>query len=161
MALPSDVPDLNRHQPRVITGVGGQTFTCGYLDWGMLVKFAYECGWRPLGTVPPAGWHEKLNPDDSAAKWYKNNYFSRLGQQVTAPDALNMAIALEHFLPDIPEHDALGHKVASQIEGAGMGRLRMIMPGAKVNSFEYFSGNNRAKVIAFIELCKLGGFSIG
>lgn len=156
---PHPMPDMGRNQPRVATGAGGK-FACGYLEWGMLIKFAYESGWRPLGTIEPPDWDHKRNPDGTPARWFKNNYFSKFGQRVTDDDALAIAVALDNSLPDVPDHDAMLHKVAAEIEGSGLARMRVLRPGVRMNSFEFFSGENKAKLRQFIEFCRAGGFAI-
>lgn len=156
---PEKFPDMGRNQPRIVTGAGGK-FVCGYIEWGMLIKFAYESGWRPLGTIEPDNWEEKRNADGTPARWFKNNYFSRFGQKITDEDALSIAVALENSLPDVPDHDAVSHKVAAEIEGAGLGRMRMLRPGVRMNSFEFFSGESKAKLKQFVKFCRAGGFRI-
>lgn len=91
------------------------------------------------------------------------NYFDRRGQQVTDDDARALADALERALPDVPDHDAIAHKVLSVIDTPGLGvppQLRMLNPRARLNPFEYFSGTNKARLRRFIAFCRAGGFRI-
>ena len=113
---------------------------------------------RPLFLSAGSG--PLTNPDGTPARWFKNNYFSKFGQRVTDEDALALAVALDGSLPDVPDHDAVAHKVAAEIEGAGLNRMRMLRPGVKMNSFEFFSGESKNKLRQFIKFCRAGGFVI-
>ncbi len=145
--------------PRTLVGDHGAR-TLSNLQWGLLVKLAYDRGWRPLGVRPPEDWNA-TGDDGQSRRWYFMDYFSTKRQTVLAADAAAMAVAIESALPDIPEHDALSHKVVQEIQLPDMEQpLRMLQPGVQVNAFEFFSGGTRAVVIDFVSFARAGGFSI-
>src|SRR5262249_37537985 len=59
-------------------------------------------------------------------------YFCNDGNCVTAEDAAALADALERALPDLPEHDALGHKSFEHPSEPG---VRLIRADTPVNPF--------------------------
>lgn len=145
--------------PRTITAqLGSLTFSnhC----WGMLMKLAFDSGWKPMGCQPPDDW-SAIDGQGNPRRWYSMDYFSRKHQRVLAADAMAIADALESALPDIPTFDALGLKVASSIDLPSLDNpLRSLRPGVKVHPFEFFSGSNRATLTRFIEFCRQGEFAI-
>jgi hypothetical protein len=84
-------------------------------------------------------------------------YFCNDGNRVTAEDAAALADALERALPDLPQHDALGHKSFEHPSEPG---VRLIRSDTPVNPFEWFSGKNKKRVEEFIAYCRKGGFEI-
>jgi hypothetical protein len=145
--------------PRTLTGPHGAR-TLSNLQWGLLVKLAYDRGWRPMGVRPPEDWNA-TGDDGQTKRWYFMDYFSTKRQQVVPADASAMAHAIESALPDIPEHDALSHKVVQEIQLPDMEQpLRMLQPGVQVNAFEFFSGQTRPVLIDFIAFAQRGGFTI-
>ncbi|HZW07226.1 MAG TPA: hypothetical protein VFF65_08880 [Phycisphaerales bacterium] len=145
--------------PRTVTGRQG-SMTFSNRSWGMLMKLAYDSGWKPLGCEQPERW-PVLTGEGDLNRFFSMDYFSRLGQRVTAEDAARIADAIESALPDIPAFDAMAHKVLSSIDAPGLPRpLRSIRPGVKVNPYEYFSGDNREPLGLFIRFCRAGGFAI-
>lgn len=145
--------------PRTVQGPGGR-IVFPNLHWGLVMKTAYDWGWKPRGTLEPAGWSDRAGPDGQPRRWHKHNYFTRAGQLVTDEDAAAIADALEAIMPDIPDHDAMMHKVASVIDFPDTKQLRMLRPGARYNAFEFFSGPNKPLLRRFIDLCRAGGFTI-
>lgn len=126
----------------------------------MLMKLAYDSGWRPLGCLPPEDF-QAVDLNGNPVRFFSMDYFSRKGQRVLPVDAAAIADALESALPDIPDFDAMGLKVSSSIDMPGLGRpMRTIRPGVKVNPYEYFSGDNRQTLRRIIEFCRAGGFAI-
>ncbi len=147
--------------PRTVTAPhGSRTFS--NQQWGMLMKLAFDHGWRPMGCQPPADWDQRfLDEDGVPRRFFSMDYFSRNGQRVMPADAAAIADALESALDDVPTFDALGLKVLSEIQLPHLDRpLRALRPGAKVNPYEFFSGPNRVTLLAFIEYCRGGGFAI-
>ncbi|MCW5765394.1 MAG: hypothetical protein KIT68_05405 [Phycisphaeraceae bacterium] len=146
--------------PRTVRGPGGElAFT--NLQWGMLMKTAHDFGWKPQGTLAPANWDKRYDEHGRLRPWHRNNYFSKAGQTVESADAAAIADALESILPDVPDHDALAHKVISSLDLPQIPRpLRMLHPGAQYNAFEFFSGPNKDLLRRFIHLCRAGGFEI-
>lgn len=63
-------------------------------------------------------------------------------------DAANLADALDEALDDLPDHDALTHKVPLGLHD-------------NVNQFEWFSGpHGKQYVKEFVEFCREGGFLV-
>lgn len=129
-------------------------------SWGMLMKLAYDSGWKPMGCLEPDAW-QAVDSAGNPQRFFSMDYFSRRGQKVMAADAAAIADALESGLLDVPTFDALGLKVSTSIDVPGLARpMRALRPGVKVNPFEYFSGENRWPLKQFIEFCRGGGFAI-
>jgi hypothetical protein len=151
----------------------------------MLIDLALHYGWKPAGTEdreddPPDEGdegdlvlsEEELEayavPDDHPlAQAIRSSlpqsddpvifaYFVS-GRRVTPEDARALADALERALPDLPRHDALGHKTFQIPDLPGVPLLRVETP---VNPFEWLSGSNRKELEAFLRLCRQGGFEI-
>jgi hypothetical protein len=79
------------------------------------------------------------------------------GQWVTDEDAGNLAAALEQALPDIPDEDALAHK----LEPDPFEPDRWIVKeGEELTLPEFFFGEGKEWVREFIAFCRQGGFSI-
>jgi hypothetical protein len=130
------------------------------LQWGMLMKLAFDSGWQPLGVAPPPD-YEPLDDQGKTKRWYTMDYFSVKNQHVSDDDARAIASALQVALDDVPEHDAVGHKVFQTLILPNMERpIRSFKPGVKVNPYEFFSGPNKATLVRFIEFFNLGGFRI-
>jgi hypothetical protein len=164
--------------PRTLTAPHG-AITFSNLQWGLMVKLAYDHGWKPWGVRPPEDWIASIDPSaeghasgagssggggrggrGGAKRWHFMDYFSLKRQQIVAGDALAMADAIERALPDIPTHDALSHKVIQEIQLPDVDEpLRMMQPGVTVNAFEFFSGANRRILQEFITLCRSGSQS--
>jgi hypothetical protein len=145
--------------PRTITGLHG-TRTYSNLQWGLLVKLAYDHGWKPIGVRPPDDWNA-TGEDGQTRRWYFMDYFSIKRQRVVDQDARNMAGCVEQALPDIPTHDALSHKVVQEIQLPDMEQpMRMLQPGVQVNAYEFFSGPNRPVLEDFVRFARAGGFAI-
>lgn len=137
------------------------------LAWGLLMRLGYDAGWRPRGTIAPAGWDDEPALRDQpgslqqgSGAWNGGDYFSPLGQQVSAEDASNLAGALESAMPDLPDHDAIAHKVESEIQFPNDASVRYFRPGESVNAYEYFSGPNKEKLRRLIDLLRTGPFTI-
>lgn len=145
---------------RVISSDNGR-FRVNDASWAMVLRLAYTHGWRPAGTREPDGF-TGLAPDGETPRlWNPKNYWARRGQHVSDEDAAAMASALESALPDIPDHDAMGHKVVSTIDMPDGREWRFISPFKKFNPYEYFSGTSKPKLIRFIAFLNQGGFTIG
>ena len=85
------------------------------------------------------------------------SYFNNAGFRVTAQDARALADALKSALPDIPSHNAMEHKSFQHPGAPGDLFVRLDTP---VNVFEWFSGENKPHLKAFIAFCRKGGFKI-
>lgn len=145
--------------PRVLSRADDQ-LALWNLEYGVLMKFAYVAGWRPAGTLQPDRWEERLDPQGVPRRWFSMNYFSRLGQTVTQPDAQALAGALEAALPDVPRHDALGHKVSVTLDLPFSRPVRLFRDGSRVTPYEFFSGPNRPTLERFISFAAAGPYRI-
>jgi len=129
--------------------------------WGHLYDLAIHGGWEPQGTQH-FGYDEvgfPLQGETCSPDWC-GTYFSNDGQVVTADDARNLADALECALPDVPDHDALEHKLEKSISPSGVPMIG-ISPETPINAFEYFSGDGKNLVKEFIKFAReSGGFQI-
>lgn len=126
----------------------------------MVLRLAYIHGWRPRGTREPDDWQGVASDGVTPRLWNARNYWSRRGQKVTDEDAAAMSEALETALPDIPDHDAIAHKVASTIDFPDRPAWRFLNPFRRINPYEYFSGAGKARLTRFIGFCAQGGFTI-
>ena len=117
--------------------------------WQAIFDLALMYGWKPGGTAAP---------DDFDGEW-NGDYFSNDGQLITADDARNLGHALELSLPDIPRHDAIGHKMkAIKVDGP-LSHIEALPDDA--NPLELFSGpEGRQEIEQFIALCRSGDFVI-
>jgi hypothetical protein len=155
------------------------------MTWKMLIDLALQYGWEPAGASAPDDLAEpigegevefverslgldKLPSDHPLVVEWRNymfesadpaidSYFNNAGYLVTATDAQALADALERALPDVPAHDALGHKTVELKSAPGE---RLLPFGTPVNPFEWFSGKNRERLKDFITFCQKGGFEI-
>ena len=154
------------------------TFHFDLADWHCVVELAEDNGWKPAGTVfdePPAEpiifgcgddpeAHERAEREDR----FLRDYFSNDGQMVTDEDAEALAAALERSLPDIPDHDAIGHKDKRNVLPRRIAKFIHIMPGLEpspapeetISAQEWFSGERKQRLVEFIAFCRAGGFNI-
>lgn len=147
----------------IITAADGSTLRVSDASWLMALYLARGAGWKPGGTAEPDNWPDVAparGPDGLPAPWRPGIYAPWLGQRLSDEDADRLADALERAMDDIPDHDAMAHKVCMQIETNDGRRWRMIAPDAVVMPFEYFSGNNKRKLWRLIRICRLGGFTL-
>lgn len=143
---------------RTIVGPGGR-FRVSNASWAMVLRLALNHGWRPAGTEEPEGWSGQTH-DGRPRLWNPRNYWARRGQGVAAEDAAALAAAVDAAMPDIPDHDAMAHKIATTIDLPRREPIRFIHPFRRFNPYEYFSGANKAKLGRFVEFCRAGGFTI-
>jgi hypothetical protein len=125
----------------------------------MILRLALSHGWRPAGTEQPEAW-DQGEPSDTPRVWNPRNYWARRGQSVTASDAAALAQALDEAFPDIPNHDAMAHKIVSTIDLPAGEPVRFINPFRRFNPYEYFSGANKARLERFVAFCRAGAFKI-
>ena len=156
------------------------SFRFNVFGWRHVLKLAEMYGWKPKGTKLNRGYilmrcEENEEKTDEIMNNWDGNYFNNSYQRVSAKDAINLSIALEKALPDIPDkpvHEEMPnyHKIT---EG---GAFDLSAPEEKIEEMvsaamrgedstnksplEFFSGY-RQKVIDFIEYCKSGRFAIG
>jgi hypothetical protein len=129
-------------------------------SWVMVLRLATTYGWKPKGTIEPDDWSGVAADGVTPRLWNPRNYWSRHGQQVLSEDAEALASALETALPDVPDHDAMEHKIVTSIDFPDRNALRFVDPFKRFNPYEYFSGTNKARLTRFIEFCRSGGFRI-
>jgi hypothetical protein len=129
--------------------------------WALLLKLAYDFGWRPLGTQAPAHWQPvPAEPWSESKPWNAADYFSGRGQMVSALDAASMAEALAAAADDIPNHDPFSDEAGRDLNNPGFPRLRHLAAERSVNSFEIFGGENKRLLREFIAYCRTGEFTI-
>lgn len=148
--------------PRTLVATHG-TLRFTNTQYGLAMKVAYDMGWKPTGTLPPAAYESDDPPTDDNGvpkKWPKMNYFAPAGQRVSDEDAQALGEKLEDILQDIPDFDATLHKVNQVIILPPLGEMRMLKPGSKVNVFEFFSGRNKTLLKRYAAFAKKGGFTI-
>src|SRR5574342_43488 len=139
-------------------------------SWAKLLELARLYGWRPMGTCPPSNidFH-KLNAD-----WH-GAYLTNDGQTVSREDAFSLAAALEKSLDDLPNENLkidwnpelwtdeddlpewLSPEERELIEEGLEAELLDIMG---IPPFEFFAGDEKRDLIAFIRFCRLGSFVI-
>jgi hypothetical protein len=119
-----------------ITGADGDRHYTFYA-WGMLIDLAIHYGFP---------YDDPSEPEDEEGRF-----------RVTAQKARAFADALERALPDIPDHDALEHKVVFHPAAPGERLLPFETP---VSPFEFFSGEKKERLKEFIALCRRGGLVI-
>lgn len=126
--------------------------------WGLLLRLAFENGWKPAGALAPIGWKE-TTPEGLPRAWNPADYFTGRGQRVRVEDAAALADALESVLDDLPNHDT-----------APLGSLRLDAPGFPVLfappdggpmlPFQVFGGINKPTFQWFIAYARAGSFAI-
>ncbi len=154
------------------------TFHFGLADWHCVVELAEDNGWRPAGTVwdePPeepiifgSGGDQEDYERAVRVDRFLTDYFNNDGQMVTDEDAEALAAALERSLPDIPDHDAIGHKDKRKAWPRRIAEWNQLMPGPEpspareetISAHEWFSGERKQRLVEFIAFCRAGGFNI-
>ena len=138
-------------------------------SWAKALELARIYGWQPLGTKPPS----MIDFYELGAEW-SGTYLTNDGQVVKAEDARSLAAALEKALVDIPEtrhpgdwspsfwlEDDLPEWLSPYekeiIEETLQDGLLDIMGTHPVN---FFAGEEKRYLVAFIRFCRLGSFEI-
>lgn len=132
--------------------------------WALLLRLAWDYGWRPRGTVAPAHWRPAGTIEgadfSNAPKWNPADYVTGRGQGVMTEDARDLAEALASIIDDLPNHDPLSGETVVTIDTPGFPRLRVMPHGRPLNAFELFGGQNKQGFRAFIDYCGAGPFTI-
>jgi len=140
--------------PRSVKANGGKAYCFKEVAWSQLLELALRGGWIPAGTCMQERDRNGVPIDGS---WcdpaWDGRYDSNDYQFVTAEDAMNLAAALEQILPDLPDHDALGHKTHTVTSSFGT-VVRMTDSRPPVNPYERFSGAGKRSLVRFIEFCR-------
>lgn len=138
-------------------------------SWAKALELARLYGWQPLGTKPPA----MINFYELGAEW-SGTYLTNDAQVVVAEDARSLAAALERALADIPDarlstawdptcwlEDDLPEWLSPYereiIEETLQDGLLDIMGTRPV---DFFAGEEKRYLVAFIRFCRLGSFEI-
>jgi hypothetical protein len=161
-----------------LCGRGGY-FRFSNTSWCKVLELADRYGWKPAGTEP-GRWvdpstgklDKQLSPDPE--EW-DGSYFGNSFQWVTDEDAARIADALERALDDIPDFDAaekwveygptdigptdlpIGPVERSLVEEG----IAISVPNGSLSPLEYFSGEDKPVVRAFIAYCRAGEFYLG
>lgn len=114
----------------------------------VLLSMAFQRDWLPLGPDVPGQRHieDRHRYDD---KDWRDDYFTPEGQFITDEDAMGIAQALNRFLPEIPDDDA----VVVEDDRTHLAEL-------PVSPYELFRGDGKQLVRDFIAFCEKGGFSV-
>ncbi|MBX3363772.1 MAG: hypothetical protein KF866_03310 [Phycisphaeraceae bacterium] len=127
--------------------------------WVMLLRLAWDYGWRPRGTVSPRHWlTNELR--ERATNWNPADYVTCRGQTVTALDAQLFADALAAVLDDLPHDDPLPSEDLIRVEAPGFPAITYLSDSRTIHPFEQFGGVNKSGFHEFIHFCRQGGFSI-
>lgn len=136
--------------------------------WAKALELARVYGWQPKGTQPPASLDlYGLNTD------WLGTYLTNDGQIVKAEDANLLAAALEKALDDIADSNPkmkwdaelwvedlpewLSPEERAMIEEELEDGLLDILG---VEPLEFFAGDEKRHLKAFIRFCRLGSFEI-
>jgi hypothetical protein len=88
---------------------------------------------------------------------WAGHYGTNDGQWVTAADAGNLAAALAQALPEIPDEEAVAHKLEPDpFEPQRWAQKE----GEALTDLEFFFGERHERVREFIAFCRQGGFWI-
>lgn len=142
----------------VLRGPTGD-FTFNNKGWGILLKLAFDFGWRPRGTHAPAHW-QTVPTEWSPNPWNAADYFTGRGQIVTPKDAAALADALAGAMDDIPNHDPFQTETGDDLDLPGYPKLRILTSDRTVNAFEVFGGVNKPGFREFVVFCRKGQFAI-
>jgi hypothetical protein len=134
----------------VRNAAGDMTFTIG--GWEKLLQIAEDYGWEPQGTIHPHWAPEEVQEE-------RGGYLTSDFQYVTDEDALNLAMALEQALVDMPDTDEAKKYDVAPPEFMAQG-IMGFDPDNMPSPIEWFSGSRKQKVREFIAFCKAGGFTI-
>ena len=141
--------------------------------WIKALNLAMSYGWQPMGTRLSSV-IEGYSFDIEEWEEWDGTYLTNDGQTVIAEDALALAAALERALHDIPDFNIEIRRVAgtkkedalpenlSPVERAIMqaGLEHHLLGLTEVHPFEYFAGDEKLHLAAFIKFCRLGSFTI-
>jgi hypothetical protein len=123
-------------------------------SWKLTLELAQMSGWEPPGTD-----------------------FTYSGRMLTAEDAAKLADALERALSDVPNHDAVEHKLVeldlpddppeqiARLKETGFispeaTSLKVLPPDVPASPFEMLSGGRKGRLLDFIAFCRKGEFHI-
>lgn len=139
--------------------------------WIKVLNLAMAYGWQPMGTRLSSVIESYRFDTEEWDEW-DGTYLTNDGQTVIAEDALALAAALERALHDIPDFNIETRRAAAQkdeppqnlspVEQAIMqaGLERHLLGLTEIHPFEYFAGDEKLHLAAFIKFCRLGSFTI-
>jgi hypothetical protein len=125
-------------------------------SWENLLELARINGWEPEGTIVPfdaASNKDQPECADGRFPYWLNDY-----RKVTTTDARKMADALERSLDNLPNHDALEHKLPSLPVGS-CGFLEKLR-NLPISPMEFYSGSDKQRVRNFIDFARAGSFAV-
>jgi len=134
-------------------------FVLNNAGWAMLLRLAWDYGWRPKGTRPPAHWAVGPNPE-RAEQWNPADYVTCRGQRVLDEDSDLLAEALAALIDDLPPTDPAEGDDLAHVEMPGFPPRSFVSPTRTVNAFEALGGSNREGFREFLRFCRRGGFEI-
>lgn len=109
-------------------------------SWTKLLSLALFCGWQPMGTRVPSMTEIHGFYDEA----WDGSYLTNDGQIIVAEDALSLGTTLESSLDDIPDFNLEFYPLDLN----------------QINPFEFFAGDEKQRLVEFIQFCKLGSFLI-
>ena len=137
--------------------------------WAKALELAGLYGWTPMGTCPPSD----LDFSQLGAEW-DGRYLTNDGQTVKAEDARSLAAALERALDEIPDENP--RIDWNSVSWADDDLPEWLSPDERefmeeelqdglldilgTSPFEYFAGDEKRHLKAFIRFCRLGSFEI-
>lgn len=137
--------------------------------WSKILSLARFYGWQPMGTLPPFI-HNLRQPayEEGVPPVWDGTYLRNEGQIVRATDALAMAVALQMSMDDIPDVNPNEDWEADLPEWLSPAEKALIRDGLVEHEsnvtgplpFEYFAGDAKEDLAAFIRFCMLGEFVI-
>lgn len=142
-------------------------------SWIKVLNLAMSYGWQPMGTRLSSV-IEGYSFDIEEWEEWDGTYLTNDGQTVIAEDALALAAALERALNDIPDFNIEIRRVEaaknedeqseplSPVERAILqaGLEHCLLGLVEIHPFEYFAGEEKQHLMAFIKFCRFGSFTI-
>ena len=137
--------------------------------WVKALELARLYGWQSKGTLPPP----HLDFYELNADWH-GTYLTNDGQVVKAEDAFLLAAALEKSLDHIPdanieikwdpqlwvEEDLPEWLTPEEQEMIEEGLQDGLLDIMGIHPLEFFAGDEKGHLKAFIRFCRLGSFKI-
>jgi len=138
-------------------------------SWAKTLELARLYGWRPRGTRLPSIYDfYKLDTE------WNGSYLTNDGQIVKAEDAFSIAAALEKSLNDIPDENIkidwtsrfwLEDDYPEWLSPDERAMIEEVLEDGLLDTMgthpvEFFAGDEKRHLVAFIKFCRLGSFEI-
>ncbi|MCB9844476.1 MAG: hypothetical protein H6811_00615 [Phycisphaeraceae bacterium] len=144
----------------ILRATGGE-FTLNNRGWVIVLRLAWDLGWRPMGTLPPAYWTEE-DERQRGRPWNPADYVTCRGQRIRAQDARSLGTALAAVLDDIPNEPVLTEAMARAVAAPGFPSPLYLEHegGRRPNHFEALAGPNKAELRGLISVLERGSVEI-